>query len=157
MPTAYRILPAMTTAGRHHRVCVATSRRPHPHILESGLARSPPLPIILCVYTSAHHFRWIRAYIVTMTDSPAVSTFSAQDVTDWVHLTLKYSYSVSGATREVPLEIVEYYEDGFEFNRRSVELIAEARYSGGTSWFPSGASAIAEVGTRALLGLHPRR
>ena len=51
----------MTTAGRHHRVCVATSRRPHPHILESGLARSPPLPIILCVYTSAHHFRWIRA------------------------------------------------------------------------------------------------
>ena len=52
----------MTTAGRHHRVCVATSRRPHPHILESGLARSPPLPIILCVYTSAHHFRWIRGY-----------------------------------------------------------------------------------------------
>ena len=50
----------MTTAGRHHRVCVATSRRSHPHILESGLARSPPLPIILCVYTSAHHFRWIR-------------------------------------------------------------------------------------------------
>ena len=42
---------------------------------------------------------------------------------------------MSGATREVPLEIVEYYEDGFEFNRRSVELIAEARYSGGTSWF----------------------
>ena len=51
MPTAYRILPAMTTAGRHHRVCVATSRRPHPHILESGLARSPPLPIIpLCLH-----------------------------------------------------------------------------------------------------------
>ena len=79
-----------------------------------------------------------EAYIVTRTDSPAVSTFSAQDVTDWVHLELKYSYSVSGATREVPLEIVEYYEDGFEFNRRSVELIVEARYSGGTSWFPVG-------------------
>ena len=66
MPTAYRILPAMTTAGRHHRVCVATSRRPHPHILESGLARSPPLPIILCVYTSAHHFRWIRVYAIRL-------------------------------------------------------------------------------------------
>ena len=79
-----------------------------------------------------------EAYIVTRTGSPAVSTFSAQDVTDWVHLTLKYSYSVSGATREVPLEIVEYYEDGFEFNRWSVELIAEARYSGGTSWFSVG-------------------
>ena len=79
-----------------------------------------------------------EAYIVTRTDRPAVSTFSAEDVTDWVYLTLKYSYGVSGATREVPLEIVEYYEDGFEFNRRSVELIAEARYSGGTSWFPVG-------------------
>ena len=29
--------------GRHHRVCVPTSRRPHPHLLESGWARSPSL------------------------------------------------------------------------------------------------------------------
>ena len=74
-----------------------------------------------------------EAYIVTRTDGPAVSVFSAQDVTDWVYLTLKYSYKVSGATREVPLEIVEYYEDGFEFSRRSRTLTAEARHIGGTS------------------------
>ena len=81
-----------------------------------------------------------EAYIVTRTDGPAVSVFSAQDVTDWVYLTLKYSYKVSGATREVPLEIVEYYEDGFEFRRRSRTLTAEASHIGGTSWFAMGQS-----------------
>ena len=79
-----------------------------------------------------------EAYVSTTTDGPAVSTFSAQDVNDWVYLTLKYSYSVSGGLREVPLEIVEYYEDGFEFSRRSGEITAEARYAGGTSWFAVG-------------------
>ena len=79
-----------------------------------------------------------EAYVSMKTDAPAVSTFSAQNVTGWVYLTLKYSYSVSGGQREVPLEIVEYYEDGFEFNRRSRELTAEARYAGGTSWFAVG-------------------
>ena len=81
-----------------------------------------------------------EAYIVTRTDGPEVSVFSAQDVTDWVYLTLKYSYKVSGATREVPLEIVEYYEDGFEFRRRSRTLTAEASHIGGTSWFAMGQS-----------------
>ena len=81
-----------------------------------------------------------EAYIVTSTDGPAVSVFSAQDVADWIYLTLKYSYKVSGATREVPLDIVEYYEDGFEFSRRSRTLSAEARYIGGTSWFSVGQS-----------------
>ena len=33
----------MAIAGRHHRVCVATLRRPHSRLLESGLARSPCL------------------------------------------------------------------------------------------------------------------
>ena len=28
--TAYRIPPAMATAGRYHPICVAASRRPHP-------------------------------------------------------------------------------------------------------------------------------
>ena len=79
-----------------------------------------------------------EAYVSMKTDAPAVSTFSAQNVTGWVYLTLKYSYSVSGGQREVPLEIVEYYEDGFEFNRRSGDLTAEARYAGGTSWFSVG-------------------
>ena len=81
-----------------------------------------------------------EAYIATGTDGPGVTVFSAQDVADWIYLTLKYSYKVSGATREVPLEIVEYYEDGFEFSRRSHTLSAEARYIGGASWFSVGQS-----------------
>ena len=81
-----------------------------------------------------------ETYIVTSTGGPPVSDFSAQDITDWVYLTLKYSYKVSGPTREAPMEIVEYYEDGFEFSRRSHTLTAEARYSGGTSWFSVGQS-----------------
>ena len=71
-------------------------------------------------------------------DGPAESTFSAQDVNDQVYLALKYSYDVSGGPHEVSLDMAEYYEDGFEFNRRSVELVAEAKYIGGTSWFPVG-------------------
>ena len=31
----------LATTGRHHRASAATSRRPHHHLLESGLARSP--------------------------------------------------------------------------------------------------------------------
>ena len=81
-----------------------------------------------------------EAYIGISTDGPPVSDFSAQDITDWVYLTLKYSYKVSEAMREVPLEIVEYYEDGFEFSRRSHTLTAEDKYSGGTSWFSVGQS-----------------
>ena len=81
-----------------------------------------------------------EAYIATVTDGPAVSGFSTQEVSDWVYLTLKYSYNVSGGPHEVPLEIVEFYEDGFEFSRRSGELTAEARYIGGTAWFSVGTS-----------------
>ena len=81
-----------------------------------------------------------ETYIAASTDGPAVSDFSAQDVTDWVYLTLKYSYNVSGGPHEVLLEIVEYYEDGFEFSRRTHTLTAEAGYIGGTSAFPVGQS-----------------
>ena len=67
-----------------------------------------------------------KAYIATSADGPAVSGFSAQDV------------SVSGGSHEVALEIVEYYEDGFVFQRRRYELTAEDKYIGGTSLFSVG-------------------
>ena len=79
-----------------------------------------------------------NAYITTVAKGPAVSKFSAQDVTDRVYLTLKYSYSVSGGPHEVALEIVEYYEDGFVFQRRRSTLTAEDKYSGGTILFSVG-------------------
>ena len=72
------------------------------------------------------------AYITTSADGPAVSAFSAEDFTDLVFFTIKYSYNVSGGPYEVPLEIVEYFEDGFDFRRHSVNLIADARYIGYT-------------------------
>ena len=78
-----------------------------------------------------------EAYIVTKTDGPAVSSFSARDVSDWVYLTLKHSYSVSGP-REVQFEVVEYFEDGFEFGRHTSKLTAEPQYVGGTDWFSVG-------------------
>ena len=42
LPTAYRSRPPWPP-GRHHRASVAALRRPHPHLLESGQARSPSL------------------------------------------------------------------------------------------------------------------
>ena len=81
-----------------------------------------------------------EAYIVTETDGPAVSTFSARDVSDSVYLTLTHSYSVSGGPREVRLEVVEYFEDGFEFGRHTGKLTAEPGYIGGTHWFSVGPS-----------------
>ena len=79
-----------------------------------------------------------EAYIATKRDGPAVSIFSARDVSDWVLLTLKHSYSVSGDPREVHLEIVEYFEDGFEFRRRTASLNAEPQYVGGVLRFSVG-------------------
>ena len=81
-----------------------------------------------------------KAYVITSLDGPAVTTFSAQDVSGWVYLTLEYLYDVSSGPRELPLEIVEFYEDGFELRRRSGELTAEARYIGGTARFSVGQS-----------------
>ena len=81
-----------------------------------------------------------QAYVAIGTEGPAVSVFSAQDVSDWVYLTLEYSYDVSSGTRELPLEIVEFYEDGFEFSRNGGDLTAETTYIGGTSWFAVGQS-----------------
>ncbi len=75
------------------------------------------------------------AYITTTVRGPAVSSFSAQDITGRAYLTLKYSYSVLGGPHEVDLEIVDYYyDDGFVFNRRIRKLTAEEQYIGGTSW-----------------------
>ena len=80
-----------------------------------------------------------EAYVSTSSDGPPVSVLSAEEISDWVYLTLKYSYDVSGDPREVGIAIVEYYEDGFTFRSRSTSLTAEAKYIGGTSWFSVGA------------------
>ena len=85
---------------------------------------SPELPAI--------NGRIDQAYVSLTSGGPAVSQFSAQEVADWVYLTLGYAYSVSGGQREAPLEILESYEDGFVFDRRSMAITAEPGYVGGT-------------------------
>ena len=54
-----------------------------------------------------------EAYVTTSEDGPPVSEFSASVVSDWAYLTLQYAYSMSGDPREIEIEIVEHYEDGF--------------------------------------------
>jgi hypothetical protein len=74
-----------------------------------------------------------EAAIVVGAEGPAVSGFSAravEDSDDWVYLKLKYSYGVD-AVAEVPMRIVEYFEDGLRFAERAVVLTAEPRSVGG--------------------------
>ena len=81
-----------------------------------------------------------QSYVTIGENGPAVTVFSARDATDWVYLTLEYSYSLLGGSRDVHLDIVEHYEDGFDFRRRTYTLAAEPRYIGGTSRFSVGPS-----------------
>ena len=69
-----------------------------------------------------------RAYLAAVYKGPPTTSFSAQAADDWVWLFLDFSYSV-GSDTEVPLELVNYYEDGFEFRRRTVTFTADARHN----------------------------
>ena len=89
---------------------------------------------------SAINGRIDQAYISIGTDAPAVSTFSARQATGWIYFTFKFSYSVSAGSYSVPFEIVEYYEDGFEFRHRTTEIVAESRYTNWTQWLSVGQS-----------------
>ena len=80
-----------------------------------------------------------QAFISTTPNGPPVSRVSAASVPDWIWLNLKHSYSVSGGPHTTSLEIVEYFEDGFEFRRRGLTLTAEERYIGGTRLLSVGA------------------
>lgn len=71
------------------------------------------------------------------TEGPAMSAFSAQSITDWIVLTLKYSYRYSSATHinnpnSTTLDIVEYFEDGFVISRRAITVTAHYGYTGAT-------------------------
>ena len=79
-----------------------------------------------------------RAYVALSPDGPAVSSFSLGEVTDWAYLTLKFSYNLPGGSLKVPFEVVEFYEDGFAFERTGGEMVAESRYAGETQWFAVG-------------------
>lgn len=82
-----------------------------------------------------------EAYLTAGENGPRVSSFSKQGTGDWLVLNLEYSYRLSGGPYEMPLEIVEYYQDGFALRRQSGALSAEPRSIGGR--------------TRLLVGIGP--
>ncbi len=74
---------------------------------------------------------------------------SGEDIVGWRLFTLEYSYELSQGRVEVPIEIVERYEDGFVVRQRSSHLTAdsgrtrrmERLYLGpppGVDWWPAG-------------------
>ena len=78
-----------------------------------------------------------QAYVSTIRGGTPGSSFSARTANDGVWLFLDYDYAVS-APHEVELELVDYFEDGFVFDRRSVSFTAKAGYSGGSWWLRVG-------------------
>ena len=67
-----------------------------------------------------------QAYVAAARNGPPTSRFSARAGAGWVWLFLDYDYAVS-APREVELELVDYFEDGFVFDRRTVSFTAQPR------------------------------
>ena len=79
-----------------------------------------------------------QAYIALSPDGPLVTRFAASDVEGWAFLTLKYTYSLSGGSRDLNLEMVEYFEDGFTNGRRSIPVTVQSQNIGGTQWLSVG-------------------
>ncbi len=79
-----------------------------------------------------------QAYIALSLGGSAVHGFSASQATDWVYLTLEYSYPTSSAEQELTLAVVEYFEDGFTTSRRPVALPVRLLSAGGTHWLSVG-------------------
>ena len=78
------------------------------------------------------------AYLTLALPGSPADGFSAHDVSGWVYLALEYSHQLSGNPRELTLEVVEYYQDGFAYSRRNVAINFEPQYSGGTQWISLG-------------------
>ena len=78
------------------------------------------------------------AYISAAENGPAVSQFSASAIDSVVWLNLEFSYQFDAGSRETMLEIAEYYDDGFTYNRRQSNLRVESAYIGGTQYYSVG-------------------
>ena len=75
------------------------------------------------------------AYLSATQEGTPLSSISAEAVDDYLWLLLRWDYTV-GSDTEVPLELVHYYEDGFEFGRRTVSFTADARHNNSLwSWW----------------------
>ena len=77
------------------------------------------------------------AWVATRPEGAAVDRFSASTTIGWAYLVLEISYGVPRVT-EVPLEVVEYYEDGFTYRRHEGVLEARPEFVGGKLWYTIG-------------------
>ena len=68
----------------------------------------------------------IEAAFVVSVDGRRVSSFSAQDPVLDPELAVQLSFRASRTSREVRLQAVGYYEDGFSFGRRYAEFTVES-------------------------------
>ena len=93
---------------------------------ETGL----PNPILRTINGRIH-----TAYLSATQEGTPLTSISAEAVDDYLWLLLRWDYTV-GSDTEVPLELVHYYEDGFEFGRRTVTFTADARHNNSLwSWW----------------------
>ena len=75
------------------------------------------------------------AYLSATQEGTPLSSISAEAVDDYLWLLIRWDYNV-GSNTEVPLELVHYYEDGFEFGRRTVTFTADSRHNNSLwSWW----------------------
>ena len=93
---------------------------------ETGL----PNPILRTINGRIH-----TAYLSAAQEGTPLTSISSEAVDDYLWLLLRWDYNI-GSDTEVPLELVHYYEDGFEFGRRTVTFPADARHNGSLwSWW----------------------
>ena len=99
---------------------------------ETGL----PNPILRTINGRIH-----TAYLSATQEGTPLSSISTEAVDDYLWLLLRWDYNV-GSDTEVPLELVHYYEDGFEFGRRTVSFTADSRHNNSlwSWWLPVGQS-----------------
>ena len=98
-----------------------------------------------------------QAYIALSQGGSSVHGFSVRKSPGWVFLTLEYSHPAAGTAQDLPLEIVEYFQDGFATHRRTIDLPVTLLSVGGTQWVSRGAKSPARLGRGPLLGVRVRK
>ena len=99
------ISPSIATAGRHHRSCAATSRRPHPHLLQSGQARSPSLAHHPWCQHQCPSLRWIPAYSFPnppQSKRPPNAKFDYSPVDARAHIVIRIGHNPARSARVKP-------------------------------------------------------
>ena len=102
-------------------------------IVEGAPDPTPPDPSLASVNGRIDSAHVSLTQFGTPTDS-----FSASEQQGWVFLNLEYSYQVPSGAEQRTWELVEYYQDGYAYSRRSVDVDFEPQYAGGTRWLSLG-------------------